>query len=336
MGRDKRIYRFVQDTRFGRIVLAESHDVPAIVDAVTDYVARRMIEREHAMVATPAPAEPEVARKAAPPRAGACSCSASSSARPRCLGWRSMRACAICSATGSDRGDDSCRNRLRGAGRCDHLAVIVLVRSRVSCIGSWLKLSPRGIHPQLSLAAQGCSSGWRSSIRLRAQGQRAGLARPAPVLPRLFAQRHQASCRCRPRSPTISGTSSSFTRANIRPSAASAFGGFLHHTPAVVLGANRKNNEGPAPGLVALLQGGEYRSGAGRAGCRCCLRSTPSTRSPAASPIIRNASSCARTARPREPHIAAAILRVRQSTEARRVSAIRRATAAAAIPAWRR
>src|ERR1700726_3339346 len=56
MGRDKRIYRFVQDTRFGRIVVAESHDVAAIVDAVTDYVARRMIEREHALVATPAPA----------------------------------------------------------------------------------------------------------------------------------------------------------------------------------------------------------------------------------------------------------------------------------------
>jgi hypothetical protein len=56
MGRDKRSYRFVQDTRFGRIVLAESHDVPTIVDAVTDYIARRMIEREHAMVVTPAPA----------------------------------------------------------------------------------------------------------------------------------------------------------------------------------------------------------------------------------------------------------------------------------------
>ena len=55
MGRDKRIYRFVQDTRFGRIVISESHDVAAIVDAVTDYVARRMIEREHALVATPAP-----------------------------------------------------------------------------------------------------------------------------------------------------------------------------------------------------------------------------------------------------------------------------------------
>ena len=58
MGRDKRIYRFVQDTRHGRIVLAESHDVPVIVDAVTDYIARRMIEREHALVAGPAP-EPE-------------------------------------------------------------------------------------------------------------------------------------------------------------------------------------------------------------------------------------------------------------------------------------
>jgi len=67
MGRDKRIYRFVQDTRFGRIVLAESHDVPVIVDAVTDYVARRMIEREHAMVATPM-VEPVVAEK--PRRSG--------------------------------------------------------------------------------------------------------------------------------------------------------------------------------------------------------------------------------------------------------------------------
>jgi hypothetical protein len=67
MGRDKRIYRFVQDTRFGRIVIAESHDVAAIVDAVTDYVARRMIEREHALVATPAP-EPVVVEK--PRRSG--------------------------------------------------------------------------------------------------------------------------------------------------------------------------------------------------------------------------------------------------------------------------
>ncbi|HEU0085199.1 MAG TPA: hypothetical protein VFQ87_20305 [Bradyrhizobium sp.] len=55
MGRDKRIYRLLQDSRFGRSVLAESHDVPVIVQAVTDYVARRMVEREHALVATPMP-----------------------------------------------------------------------------------------------------------------------------------------------------------------------------------------------------------------------------------------------------------------------------------------
>ena len=64
MGRDKRMYRFVQDTRFGRIVLAESHDTAVIVEAVTDYVARRMIERERAMVVPPEPQTPV----AAPPR----------------------------------------------------------------------------------------------------------------------------------------------------------------------------------------------------------------------------------------------------------------------------
>lgn len=61
MGRDKRIYRFVQDTRFGRTILAESHDVPVMVDAVTDYIARRMIEREHALVVPTPPKEPVAA-----------------------------------------------------------------------------------------------------------------------------------------------------------------------------------------------------------------------------------------------------------------------------------
>jgi hypothetical protein len=49
MGRDKRQYRFVQDTRYGRAVLAESYEVPALVQAITRYVARRMVEREHAL-----------------------------------------------------------------------------------------------------------------------------------------------------------------------------------------------------------------------------------------------------------------------------------------------
>jgi len=46
MGRDKRTYRFLQDTRYGRRVLAESSDVADVVAAVTKYVARRLVERE--------------------------------------------------------------------------------------------------------------------------------------------------------------------------------------------------------------------------------------------------------------------------------------------------
>jgi hypothetical protein len=63
MGRDKRLYRFVQDTRFGRIVLAESHDLAVIVQAVTDYVARRMVERERALVVTQPRARVEKPRR---------------------------------------------------------------------------------------------------------------------------------------------------------------------------------------------------------------------------------------------------------------------------------
>lgn len=53
MGRDKRGYRLLQDTRFGRRVLAESHDIRDMAKAVTDYVARRLIERERALDADP-------------------------------------------------------------------------------------------------------------------------------------------------------------------------------------------------------------------------------------------------------------------------------------------
>jgi len=63
MGRDKRLYRFVQDTRFGRIVMAESHEVATVVGAVTGYVARRIIEREHALTAMPEPAVLEKPRR---------------------------------------------------------------------------------------------------------------------------------------------------------------------------------------------------------------------------------------------------------------------------------
>ena len=49
MGRDKRSYRFLHDSRMGRHVLAESHEIPDIVPAVTTYVARRLVERQRAL-----------------------------------------------------------------------------------------------------------------------------------------------------------------------------------------------------------------------------------------------------------------------------------------------
>jgi len=53
MGRDKRIYRFLLDTRLGRRVLAESYEIDDIVKAVTSYVARRLVERERALSEDP-------------------------------------------------------------------------------------------------------------------------------------------------------------------------------------------------------------------------------------------------------------------------------------------
>lgn len=46
MGRDKRTYRFLQDTVHGRRVLAESLEIAPVVDAITRYVARRVVARE--------------------------------------------------------------------------------------------------------------------------------------------------------------------------------------------------------------------------------------------------------------------------------------------------
>ncbi len=57
MGRDKRRYRFVQDTRYGRKVLAESGEIADLVKAVTHYVALRMIERDKALAADTTPVE---------------------------------------------------------------------------------------------------------------------------------------------------------------------------------------------------------------------------------------------------------------------------------------
>jgi hypothetical protein len=49
MARDKRVYRFVQDGRYGRKVLAESTEIDDIADAITHYIASRLVERERAL-----------------------------------------------------------------------------------------------------------------------------------------------------------------------------------------------------------------------------------------------------------------------------------------------
>lgn len=62
MGRDKRMYRFVQDTRYGRTVLAESYDIPVLVKAITNYVARRLVERDRALAEGPSRATDDAAK----------------------------------------------------------------------------------------------------------------------------------------------------------------------------------------------------------------------------------------------------------------------------------
>jgi hypothetical protein len=49
LGHDRRTYRFFQDTRHGRVLIAESALIERIVAAMTNYVARRLVEREQAL-----------------------------------------------------------------------------------------------------------------------------------------------------------------------------------------------------------------------------------------------------------------------------------------------
>jgi hypothetical protein len=49
MDRDRRTYRFLQDTRLGRVLLAEGERLEPLVESITDYIARRLIERDKAI-----------------------------------------------------------------------------------------------------------------------------------------------------------------------------------------------------------------------------------------------------------------------------------------------
>ncbi|MGB8817715.1 MAG: hypothetical protein WCC66_07325 [Rhizobiaceae bacterium] len=53
MGRDRRIYRFVRDTRLGRVVVCESADMRPVAEQVTRYIAERLIERQRLMEGEP-------------------------------------------------------------------------------------------------------------------------------------------------------------------------------------------------------------------------------------------------------------------------------------------
>ncbi len=49
MGHDKRQYRFLKDTRMGRIVLAETDNKDKAADIISQYVAEKVLERERAL-----------------------------------------------------------------------------------------------------------------------------------------------------------------------------------------------------------------------------------------------------------------------------------------------
>ena len=76
MGRDPKLYRLLQDSRHGRVLMAESEDIETMVDAVTNYVARRLLERDKALAADMARGEnsgrarPGTARSSDPSRGG--------------------------------------------------------------------------------------------------------------------------------------------------------------------------------------------------------------------------------------------------------------------------
>jgi hypothetical protein len=46
LARDRRTYRFVRDTRHGRVVLCESADIKQVQERVTNYIAERIVDRQ--------------------------------------------------------------------------------------------------------------------------------------------------------------------------------------------------------------------------------------------------------------------------------------------------
>ena len=49
VGGDRRTYRFLKDTRLGRVVILETANIDDMADCLTEYIAERVLEREKAM-----------------------------------------------------------------------------------------------------------------------------------------------------------------------------------------------------------------------------------------------------------------------------------------------
>jgi hypothetical protein len=69
MGHDRRVYRLMQDTRHGRVLIAQSERIDTMTAAVANYIARRLIERERALASdwrsdASAPSETDVGARA--------------------------------------------------------------------------------------------------------------------------------------------------------------------------------------------------------------------------------------------------------------------------------
>lgn len=49
VGGDRRTYRFLKDTRLGRVVVLETSNIDDMADCLTEYIAERVLEREKAL-----------------------------------------------------------------------------------------------------------------------------------------------------------------------------------------------------------------------------------------------------------------------------------------------
>lgn len=87
MGRDRRTYRFLKDTRLGRTVILETADIVDMADCVTNYVAERIIERERSIEGDWL--TKRVMREEVPPKKSARQIIAAATSSPgaRNLGW---------------------------------------------------------------------------------------------------------------------------------------------------------------------------------------------------------------------------------------------------------